>query len=158
MSPINVMAFQSSNCSNHMCAFFWRGWTASPWDAAALRWSTITPRSSACIPGQRHAGGELRGLCSAGSRTKLDWTDPKYIDAAESYGARGYRSLSMSAVVDEYERCKTQTLTNIWHEPAGKIADWMIAADREKAAKVRWALGERLGLSDQGRNSKGTCG
>ena len=74
----------------------------------------------------------------------IDWTDPKYIDVAESYGARGYRSLSMSAVVDEYERCKTQTLTDIWHQPADKIADWMIAADREKALEVYWELCARM--------------
>jgi hypothetical protein len=44
----------------------------------------------------------------------IDWTDPKYIDtAAEGYGTRGYRSLSMSAVVDEYERCKTQALPEV---------------------------------------------
>jgi len=44
----------------------------------------------------------------------IDWTDPKYIDtAAEGYGTRGYRSLSMSAVVDEYERCETQTLPEV---------------------------------------------
>jgi hypothetical protein len=43
----------------------------------------------------------------------VDWTDPKYIDAAESYGARGYRSLSMSAVIDEYERCETQALPDV---------------------------------------------
>jgi hypothetical protein len=77
----------------------------------------------------------------------IDWTDPKYIDAAESYGARGYRTLSMSAVVDEYERCKTQTLTEIWHQTPDKIADWMIAADPEKAGKVCMALLERSSAS-----------
>jgi hypothetical protein len=40
----------------------------------------------------------------------IDWSDPKYLDAAESYGARGYRTLSMSAVLDEYERCKRELL------------------------------------------------
>jgi hypothetical protein len=86
----------------------------------------------------------------------IDWTDPKYIDtAAEGYGTRGYRSLSMSAVVDEYERYKAQTLTDIWHQAPDKIADWMMAADRKKAAKVRWALGERLGLSDQRKKQEG---
>jgi hypothetical protein len=70
----------------------------------------------------------------------IDWSDLKYVDAAEGYGARGYRSLAMSAVVDEYERCRTQTLTDIWHQPADKIADWMIAADPEKAGKVCMAL------------------
>jgi hypothetical protein len=74
----------------------------------------------------------------------IDWSDPKYIDAAEGYGARGYRSLSMSAVVDEYKSCKTQTLTDIWHESADKIADWMIAADREKAREVYWELCTRM--------------
>jgi hypothetical protein len=53
----------------------------------------------------------------------------------------------MSAVVDEYERCKTQTLTDIWHQPADKIADWMIAADPEKAGKVCMALLERSSAS-----------
>jgi hypothetical protein len=77
----------------------------------------------------------------------IDWSDLKYADAAESYGARGYRSLSMSAVVDEYKRCKTQTLTDIWHQPADKIADWMIAADPEKAGKVCMALLERSSAS-----------
>jgi hypothetical protein len=74
----------------------------------------------------------------------IDWTDPKYIDTAEGYGERGYRSLSMSAVVDEYERCKTQTLTDIWHQTPDKIADWMIAADREKALEVYWELCARM--------------
>ena len=77
----------------------------------------------------------------------IDWTGAKYIDAAESYGARGYRTLSMSAVVDEYERCKTQTLTDIWHQTPDKIADWMIAADPEKAGKVCMALRERSSAS-----------
>jgi hypothetical protein len=77
----------------------------------------------------------------------IDWSDLKYVDAAEGYGARGYRSLSMSAVVDEYERCKTQTLTDIWHQPADKIADWMIAADPEKAGKVCMLLLERSSAS-----------
>lgn len=77
----------------------------------------------------------------------IDWSDLKYVDAAESYGARGYRSLSMSAVVGEYERCKTQTLTDIWHQPADKIADWMIAADPEKAGKVCMVLLERSSAS-----------
>jgi hypothetical protein len=74
----------------------------------------------------------------------IDWSDLKYVDAAEGYGARGYRSLAMGAVVDEYERCKTQTLTDIWHQPADKIADWMIAADHEKALEVYWALCARM--------------
>jgi hypothetical protein len=77
----------------------------------------------------------------------IDWSDLKYVDAAEGYGARGYRSLSMTAVVDEYKRCKTQTLTDIWHQPADKIADWMIAADPEKAGKVCMALLERSSAS-----------
>jgi hypothetical protein len=38
----------------------------------------------------------------------IDWTDPKYIDTAEGYGERGYRSLSMSVVGEEYERCEKQ--------------------------------------------------
>jgi hypothetical protein len=75
----------------------------------------------------------------------IDWTDPKYIDtAAEGYGTRGYRSLSMSAVVDEYERYEAQTLTGIWHQAPDKIADWMIAADREKALEVYWELCARM--------------
>jgi hypothetical protein len=74
----------------------------------------------------------------------IDWSDPKYIDAAECYGKRGYRSLSMNAVVDEYERYKTQALTDIWHQAPDKIADWMIAADREKALEVYWALCARM--------------
>jgi hypothetical protein len=77
----------------------------------------------------------------------IDWTDPKYDAAAEGCGARGYPSLSMAAVVDEYERCKTQTLTDIWHQPADKIADWMIEADPEKAGKVCMALLERSSAS-----------
>jgi hypothetical protein len=86
----------------------------------------------------------------------IDWTDPKYIDtAAEGHGTRGYRSLSMSAVVDEYERCKTQALTDIWHQDPEKVADWMIAADREKAAELWRALGEQLGLSDQRKKQEG---
>ena len=44
---------------------------------------------------------------------------------------------------------------DIWHQTADKIADWMIAADREKAAKVWWALGEQLGLSDQRKKQEG---
>ena len=86
----------------------------------------------------------------------IDWTDPKYIDTAEGYGARGYRSLSMSAVVDEYERCKTQTLTDIWHQTPDKIADWMIAADREKAAEVWRAWGARLTSSEFSGSSRTT--
>jgi hypothetical protein len=78
----------------------------------------------------------------------IDPTDPKYDAAAEGYGARGYYpSLSMSAVVDEYERRKAQTLADIWHESADKIADWMIAADREKTGEVWLLLGERLAPS-----------
>jgi hypothetical protein len=77
----------------------------------------------------------------------IDWTDPKYIDAAESYGARGYRSLSMSAVVNEYERWKTQTLMDIWHQTSEKIVDWMMAADREKTGEVCRLLVERLAPS-----------
>jgi hypothetical protein len=84
----------------------------------------------------------------------IDWTDPKYIDAAESYGARAYRSLSMSAVIDEYERCKTEVLSNIWHQAPDKIADWMIADDRTKAAEVWRALGDQLGLSDRGKKQE----
>jgi hypothetical protein len=69
----------------------------------------------------------------------------KNIKGAAVGGARGYYpSLSMGAVVDEYERCETQALTNIWHESADKIADWMIAADGEKAFALWRALGERL--------------
>jgi hypothetical protein len=75
---------------------------------------------------------------------EIDWSDPKYFDAAESYGARGYRTLSMSAVVDEYERCKGQTLTEIWHQSPDKIADWMIAADRDKTLEVYWELCARV--------------
>lgn len=77
----------------------------------------------------------------------IDWSDPKYIDAAESYGARGYRSLSMSAVVDEYERCKTEAMTDIWHKEPEEIADWMIARDSGKAGKVALALLERSASS-----------
>lgn len=84
----------------------------------------------------------------------IDWSDLKYVDAAESYGARGYRSLSMGAVVDEYERCKTQTLTDIWHQTPDNIADWMMAADREKAVGVWRALGDQLGLSDRGKKQE----
>jgi hypothetical protein len=70
----------------------------------------------------------------------IDWSDLKYADAAESYGRRGYRSLSMSAVVDEYERCKTQALTDIWQQAPDEIADWMRAADPQKASEVALAL------------------
>jgi hypothetical protein len=77
----------------------------------------------------------------------IDWSDLKYVDAAEGYGAHGYRSLSMSAVVDEYERCETQALTDIWHQDADTIADLLVAADREKAGEVWRALGERLASS-----------
>jgi hypothetical protein len=79
----------------------------------------------------------------------IDWSDPKYIDAAEGYGVRGYRTLSMNAVVEEYEACKTQKLTDIWHQAPDKIADWMITADREKAAEICRLLGEQLGLSHE---------
>jgi hypothetical protein len=77
----------------------------------------------------------------------IDWADPKYDDDAEGRGARGYPSLSMSAVVDEYERCETQALANIWHQDADTIADLLVAADREKAGEVWRALGERLASS-----------
>jgi hypothetical protein len=77
----------------------------------------------------------------------IDWSNPKYVDAAESYGARGYRSLSMSAVVDEYERYKAQALTDIWQKGPEEIANWMIAADPEKAGKVCVALLERSSAS-----------
>jgi hypothetical protein len=77
----------------------------------------------------------------------IDWSDLKYDAAAEGCGARGYPSLSMSAVVDEYERCETQALANIWHRDADTIADLLVAADREKAGEVWRALGERLASS-----------
>ena len=70
----------------------------------------------------------------------IDWGDPKYIDAAESYRARGYRTLSMSAVVDGYARCKTQALRDIWLQAPDEIADWMRAADPQKASEVALAL------------------
>jgi len=72
----------------------------------------------------------------------IDWSDPKYIDAAEGYGARGYRTLSMSAVVDEYERCKTQSLTGLWHQDRKKLAERLVADDPEKAAELWRELGE----------------
>jgi hypothetical protein len=85
----------------------------------------------------------------------IEWTDPKSIDAGESYGAHGYRSLSMSAVVDEYERCKTQTLTEIWHQTPEKIAEWLVADDPKKAAELWRALGDQLGLPDQRKKQEG---
>jgi hypothetical protein len=84
----------------------------------------------------------------------IDWSDLKYVDAAEGYGARGYRSLSMSAVIVEYERCGTQALTDIWRQAPEMVADWMIADDPVKAAKVWRALGEQLGLYDEGKKQK----
>jgi hypothetical protein len=61
----------------------------------------------------------------------------------------------MSAVVDEYERCKTQTLTDIWHQPADKIAERLVADDPKKAAELWRALGEQLGLPDQRKKQEG---
>jgi len=52
-----VTAFRSTKCSSLICAYSWRGSTASWWAAAGSRCSTITPTSNACIPGQRHAVG-----------------------------------------------------------------------------------------------------
>jgi hypothetical protein len=72
----------------------------------------------------------------------IDWTDPKYIDAAESYGARGHRTLSMSAVVDEYERM--QALTNLLHQESDKVVELLVTDDPEKAAELWRLLGERL--------------
>jgi len=66
-------------------------------------------------------------------------------DSAESYGKRGYRSLSMSAVVDEYERM--QALTNLLHQESDKIVEVLVADDSEKAAEVWRLLGERLAPS-----------
>jgi hypothetical protein len=43
----------------------------------------------------------------------------------------------------------------LWNRTAEEIVDWMIYADRDKAAKIRWALGERLGLSDQRQKQQG---
>jgi hypothetical protein len=71
MRAINGTGCRLCNCSSRTCASSWRGWTASRWAAAALRCSTITPRSSACIPGQQHAVGGLRRLCCTGSRMRL---------------------------------------------------------------------------------------
>jgi hypothetical protein len=44
---------------------------------------------------------------------------------------------------------------DLWNRTAEEIVDWMIYTDRDKAAKVRWALGERLGLSDQRQKQQG---
>jgi hypothetical protein len=74
----------------------------------------------------------------------IDWPNRKNIVVEGGYGTRGYPSLSMGAVVAEYERCKTQTLADIWQKSADKIADWMIAADREKALEVYWELCARM--------------
>ena len=60
----------------------------------------------------------------------------------------------MGAVVDEYERCGTEALTDIWHQAPEMVADWMIAADREKAGEVWRALDEQLGLCDERRNQE----
>jgi hypothetical protein len=77
----------------------------------------------------------------------IDWRDPKCLDAAEAYGARGYASLSMSAVVDEYERM--QALTNLLHQHSEKFVELLVADDPEKAAEIWRLLGEQLGLSNQ---------
>src|SRR5262249_34913753 len=52
-------------------------------------------------------------------------------------------------------RNKAETLTDIWHQAPNEIADWMRAADPEKAGKVCMALGEGLGLFDQRRKEQG---
>jgi hypothetical protein len=81
----------------------------------------------------------------------IDWSDLKYVDAAEGRGARAYPSLSMSAIVDEYERCKTEAsqrpaAVNICHLEPDKIVEWLMT-DPDKAAEVWRALGARLASS-----------
>jgi hypothetical protein len=61
-------------------------------------------------------------------------------------------SLSMSAVVEEYERCNAQTLTDIWHQDPVTIVEWMVADDPAKATEIWRLLGEQLGLSVRTEN------
>lgn len=42
----------------------------------------------------------------------IDWSDLKYIETAEDHRDRGYPSLSMDAVVEDYEACKMQAVPN----------------------------------------------
>ena len=73
------------------------------------------------------------------------------IDAPESCGARGYPSLSMSAVVDEYERRRRKHCGHLWHRDPKTIADWMapLRQTARKPPEVWQALGDRLAASDQ---------
>jgi hypothetical protein len=56
-------------------------------------------------------------------------------------------SLSMSAVVDEYEGMRAPT--NLLHQDPDKFVELLVADDREKATEIWRLLGEQLGLSNQ---------